>query len=65
MDIATNSDRAIDRLDISLFNQNRPHTIAESSYIGLWEVLAFHEMGEPFVGMHCSIEVQVKLMTSY
>lgn len=56
MDIAADRDRARDWLDVGLFNEDRADAVAQRLHLRLREMLTFHELRYPAVGVaygHC------------
>lgn len=49
VDVAANSDGAVDWLDVAFVEEDLPRLIAETLDIGLGELLALTEVGDPLV----------------
>jgi len=51
--VAADGDGSGDGLNVGLFEEDGADGIAENLHILFWEMLAFHELGDPPVGVVC------------
>ena len=56
--VAADGDGRRDRLDIGFFEENSADGVAENLHVLLWEMLAFHELSDPSVGVICHDRVE-------